>query len=162
MSFVPIDKSNFHHVLQIYQEGIDTGIATFETKLPTWEYWDEGHCSFARILLEKDSTYLGWAALSPVSKRQVYKGVAEISIYISTKARRQGVGSLLMERLITESERNGIYSLQSGIFPQNEGSLHLHSKYGFRKIGYKSRIARLHGTWHDNVLMERRSTREGI
>lgn len=162
MNIESIDKNNFHHVLRIYQEGIDTGIATFETKPPSWEYWDANHCTFARIIAVKDSTYFGWTAISHVSKRQVYRGVAEVSIYISAMARRQGVGSFLLERLIMESEQHDIYSLQSSIFPQNEGSIHLHSKHGFRTIGYKSRIAKLHGDWYDNVLMERRSNLVGL
>lgn len=162
MKFVDITESNFHHVLQIYSEGLDTGMSTFETQLPTWERWHQGHLPYGRLLLIDADHPLGWVALSPVSSRAVYRGVAEISIYVSACARGNGIGSMLMERLIQESEANQIYSLQAGIFPNNIGSLALHRKHGFRRIGHKERIAQLHGQWHDNVLMERRSQKVGL
>lgn len=162
MKFGTIIKENFPGVLSIYQEGIDTGMATFETALPTWEDWDKKSLPFARIILGSTDEIKGWAALSPTSTRHVYRGVAELSIYVSATARGQGIGSMLMQRLIRESEAHGIYSLQAGIFPQNETSIALHHKHGFRKIGHKARIAQLEGKWYDNVLMERRSDVIGV
>jgi len=157
MDFVPIVQENFSQVLFIYKEGLETGMATFETQLPSWEKWNEGHHRFCRWALMDRDTMKGWGALSPVSKRSVYKGVAELSIYISAHSRGQGVGSSLMQKLITDSESHGIWTIQSGIFRQNEGSIRLHSKHGFRTIGYRERVAQRDGIWHDNVLMERRS-----
>jgi len=144
-------------VSRIYQEGIDTGLATFETETTSWERWDRGHLSFARLVARTDEVVKGWAALSPFSSRSVYFGVAEVSVYVGAGWRGQSIGRLLLERLIVESETNGIWTLQASIFPENEGSSRLHQSCGFREVGVRRRIARLHGVWRDTVLWERRS-----
>ena len=148
-------------VARIYAEGIDTGYATFETNVPDWEAWSQNHMSTGRLVAESDSSLLGWAALSPVSSRCVYGGVAEVSIYIGKNSRGRGVGLKLMEALIPESENSGIWTLQSGIFPENAASIKLHEKAGFRRIGYRERIGNLKGVWKDNILFERRSQHVG-
>ncbi len=144
-------------VARIYEEGIATGLATFETSVPDWTSWDQAHMQSCRLVATEDSSLAGWAALSPVSSRCVYGGVAEVSIYISAEARGKGLGLKLLRALIGESEKAGIWTLQSGIFPENTASIKLHEKGGFRRIGYRERIGCLHGIWKDNVLFERRS-----
>lgn len=161
MDLIPITQNHFPEVARIYQEGIATGLATFETTVPSWEDWDRSHLNFGRLCIEHDYEVLGWAALSPVSSRCVYGGVAEVSVYISAKARGKGLGMTLLNALIEASEINGIWTLQSGIFPDNKPSIALHEKCGFRMIGYRERIGQLHGKWHDNVIMERRSKTVG-
>jgi len=148
-------------VLRIYLEGIATGQATFETDVPSWEEWDGGHLPFARLVAISDGWVKGWAALSPVSRRTVYRGVAEVSVYVDRDWRRQGVGRVLLEKLIEASEKNGIWTLQASIFPQNEASIALHKSCGFREVGVRERIARLHGVWRNTVLLERRSKAVG-
>tara|TARA_B100000497_G_scaffold126326_1_gene164914 strand:+ start:1740 stop:2231 length:492 start_codon:yes stop_codon:yes gene_type:complete len=157
-----IDEANFDAVAEIYAEGIETGKATFETNVPSWSSWDDSHFPFGRIAAYITGNMLGWASLSPVSSRCVYAGVAEVSVYVSQDARGKGVGKLLLESLIDISEENGIWTLQSGIFPSNTSSIALHEKCGFRKIGYRERIGKLRDNWYDNVLMERRSSIIGI
>ena len=145
-------------VAGIYREGIETRQATFETKVPSWDQWDESHHQFARLVLIVDGEIKGWAALSRVSARDVYAGVAEVSVYVRSTSRGRGFGRVLLEALIDEAERNGIWTLQASIFRENEASLHLHSKSAFRIVGYRERIAKLDGIWRDTVLMERRSS----
>ncbi len=149
-------------VSKIYAEGIATGFATFEKNIPSYEHWDQGHLKNCRIVAILDNSVIGWAALSPVSSRCVYGGVAEVSIYISQNSRGLGIGKLLMEALIAQSEQEGLWTLQSGIFPENEASIRLHEKMGFRKIGKKERIGKLDGIWKDNLLFERRSKTVGV
>lgn len=161
MNLIPITQENFPSVAHIYQEGIMTGVATFETSVPSWEDWDRSHLNFGRLCIQHDDKILGWAALSPVSSRCVYGGVAEVSVYVSADARGKGVGKTLLNALISASENNGIWTLQSGIFPENKASIALHEKCGFRIIGYRERIGQLHGRWHDNVILERRSKTVG-
>lgn len=144
-------------MLEIYAEGIATGQATFEAKMPDWQHWDEGHLDVCRLVARDGESILGWAALSPVSRRQVYAGVAEVSVYIAESARRQGVGKALMNALIEASEANGIWTLQSSVFPENQASIRLHLNHGFRELGRRERVAKLHGVWRDTVLLERRS-----
>lgn len=141
----------------IYQEGINTGIATFETTVPTWKKWDASHIRSCRIMATTNETIVGWAALSPVSKREVYKGVAEISIYITLKYRNLSIGKLLLSRLIKESENAGFWTLQASIFSNNKASIALHKHHGFREIGYREKIAKLNNVWHNNIILERRS-----
>ncbi|WP_106794803.1 GNAT family N-acetyltransferase [Aquimarina sp. Aq78] len=141
----------------IYKEGMDTGIATFETQVPTWETWDVSHIKSCRIKAISKNTIAGWAALSPTSKREVYKGVAEVSIYITSKYRSLGIGKLLLSKLIEESEKAGFWTLQAGIFRNNNASIDLHKSLGFREIGYREKVAKLDNIWHDNTLLERRS-----
>jgi phosphinothricin acetyltransferase len=149
-------------VRSIYLEGIATGQATFETEAPSWERWDAGHHPFGRVVARSEGRVVGWAALSPVSRRSSYAGVAEISIYVAETARGNGTGRKLLRALIDESERHGIWSLQAGTFPENESSLRLQRACGFREIGRRVRVAQLHGVWRDTVLTERRSTTVGV
>jgi phosphinothricin acetyltransferase len=148
-------------VRKIYLEGIASGHATFESEAPSWAEWDSNHHQFARLILKSNEEIIGWAALSRVSRRKVYEGVAEVSVYISSKARGQGFGLTLLESLIEESERHDIWTLQASIFPENIVSLRLHHRCGFREVGRRERIAKLNGVWRDTVLMERRSIRVG-
>jgi phosphinothricin acetyltransferase len=149
-------------VLAIYAEGIVTGQATFETNPPNWEQWDAGHLSVCRLVARNKKTVLGWAALSAVSRRQAYAGVAEVSIYISEMARGLGIGNALMAALVEASEANGFWTLQSAVFPENRASISLHLKHGFRELGRRERIAKHHGIWRDTVLLERRSRIVGV
>lgn len=146
-------------VRAIYLEGIATGNATFEQTAPDWVAWDVGHLATGRIVARSEAgDVLGWAALRAVSNRPVYAGVAEVSIYVAESARGWGVGKKLMERLITDSEAGGIWTLQSGIFPENLPSIALHERAGFRILGTRQRPGQLNGRWRDVVLMERRSS----
>ncbi|AYN69276.1 N-acetyltransferase family protein [Euzebyella marina] len=154
-------ENDWPSVAKIYEEGLATGIATFETQVPDYSSWDNAHTKFCRLVAEEDETILGWAALSHVSSRCVYGGVGEVSVYISKNARGKGVGSALMSELIKESEANGLWTIQSGIFPENEGSVRLHEKMGFRFIGKRERIGKREGVWKDNLLYERRSRMVG-
>jgi len=153
----PLVATDWPDVRQIYWEGIQTGHATFEEQPPTWEAWDAAHLNTCRLVARIDGTIVGWAALSPVSSRRVYAGVAEVSIYIAEKARGQGVGRRLLQALIDTSEQEGFWTLQSGVFPENTASVALHQKLGFREVGRRERIGRLHGVWRDVLLLERRS-----
>ncbi|WP_235297384.1 GNAT family N-acetyltransferase [Portibacter marinus] len=162
MRFESIHLQNFPEVQRIYEEGLATGVATFETHIPEWDKWDSDHLAYGRILATDGKSYLGWASLAPVSGRCVYGGVAEVSVYVSEKARGQGVGYYLLGELIRISEENGIWTLQSGIMPGNIASINLHKKCGFRTIGYREKVAQLNGVWMDNILMERRSKVVGV
>jgi L-amino acid N-acyltransferase YncA len=148
--------SDWEQVREIYLEGIRTGQATFETEAPSWDHWDESHLPFARLVAREGHAVLGWAALSSVSKREVYRGVAEVTVYVAETARGRGIGRALLQRLIEESERNGVWTLQASIFPENTSSVALHRRCGFREVGRRERIARLHGVWRDTLLFERR------
>jgi L-amino acid N-acyltransferase YncA len=150
-------------VLAVYLEGINTGMATFETTPPDWEKWNSGHMAACRLVArQKDGTRLGWAALSPVSSRCVYAGVGEVSIYVAQAARRQGVGRTLLQALIETSEQAGLWTLQAGIMADNQASIYLHESAGFRMVGRREKIGKLNGAWRDTVLMERRSLIVGI
>jgi L-amino acid N-acyltransferase YncA len=154
--------SHWEAVRAIYEEGIATGNATFQTAAPSWQEWDNAHLKTCRIIAVENKEVLGWAALTPVSSRCVYAGVAEVSVYVATEARGKNIGSLLLEALITESEQDGIWTLQSGIFPENKASIRLHEKNGFRVIGYRERIGKMGNIWRDNIALERRSNSVGI
>lgn len=147
----------------IYLEGIATRLATFETSAPTWDKWDSSHLGFARLAAtpENEGRLAGWAALSPVSTRSVYGGVAEVSVYVGGEFQGMGVGRALLERLIVESEENGVWTLQASVFPENQSSLALHRSCGFREVGIREKIGKLDGAWRDTVLLERRSRRVG-
>jgi len=149
-------------VRPIYAEGIATGNATFETETPEWPKWDNGHMQTPRLVALGNQQILGWAALSPVSGRCVYAGVAEVSVYVAAAARGRGVGKVLLQSLVEESERCGIWTLQAGIFPENVPSLALHKSCGFREVGRRQRIGKLAGVWRDTVLLERRSSVVGL
>ena len=157
-------------VRAIYREGIATGNATFETDVPEWEDWNKGHLSDCRFVARKGGQVIGWAALSPVSGRCVYAGVAEVSVYVAASARGKGVGKALLRALVEGSERQGIWTLQAGIFPENEASIALYKACGFREAGRRERLGRMRpaaksaagGIWRDVVLMERRSNVAGV
>jgi phosphinothricin acetyltransferase len=157
----PMLPSDWESVRKIYLEGIATGNATFEQSAPEWEKWDAGHLRACRLVARRGGEVLGWAALSAVSDRCVYGGVAEISVYVAEAARGQGIGRTLLGALAHESEKEGIWTLQAGIFPENTASIELHAKCGFRVVGTRERLGRMNGHWRDVVLMERRSTVAG-
>ena len=148
--------SDWEQVRAIYLEGIRSGHSTFETNAPTWENWDQAHLQIARLVTRDGDRVSGWAALSPVSKRHVYRGVAEVTVYVSESARGKGIGRTLLEALIDESKENGIWTLQASIFPENTASVQLHLRCGFREVGRRERIAMLNGVWRDTLLFERR------
>ncbi|HEU5312042.1 MAG TPA: GNAT family N-acetyltransferase [Candidatus Eisenbacteria bacterium] len=162
-------------VRAIYLEGIATGNATFETEPPAWDAWDAAHAKEPRLVARETGEpgvsggapdplrpILGWAALTPVSGRCVYAGVGDLSVYVAGSARGRGVGKALLRALVTESERAGIWTLQAGIFPENETSLALHRSCGFREVGRRERIGKMNGVWRDVMLLERRSEVAGV
>ena len=154
---------DWEEVKAIYIEGIKTENATFQTEAPSWENWDAGHVSTCRLVICSQDKVLGWAALSPVSSRCVYAGVAEVSIYIAAEHRGRGVGHTLLEQVVKCSEQNGFWTLQAGIFPENEASIALHKKCGFREVGRREKLGKMeNGTWRDVMLLERRSKTVGI
>ena len=150
-------------VAAIYQEGIETGLATFQSEVPSWEDWDRGHVACCRLVARKSDEVLGWAALSAVSSRSVYAGIGEVSVYVGTAYKKMGVGTALLNELIRQSEANGFWMLQGVITKENTASIVLHKKCGFRLVGIRERIGRMpDGIWHDTVLLERRSRTIGI
>jgi L-amino acid N-acyltransferase YncA len=149
------------HVCRIYGEGITTGDATFETETPSWEKWDREHLRDCRLVARDRQRTLGWAALSAVSKRHVYSGVAEVSIYVAADARGRGIGKTLLLALVEESERCGIWTLQAGIFPENALSIALHKSCEFREVGRRQRLGKQGDWWRDVLLLERRSRKVG-
>jgi phosphinothricin acetyltransferase len=157
----PMQAADWPQVGAIYQEGIDTGIATLETTVPTWDTWNTAHRPDCRLVARNGDRILGWAALTPVSGRCVYAGVAEVSVYIAASARGQGMGKALLNTLVEASERAGIWTLQAGIFANNTASIGLHRACGFREVGIRERLGQLNGTWWDIMLMERRSKMVG-
>ena len=162
----PMQPTDAEAVFKIYAQGIAGGQATFETQIPAWEKWDSAHIQECRWVAEAEDVMFGWAALSKVSQRNVYEGVAEVSVYISETFQKKGIGSLLLERLISSSEEAGIWTLQAQIFPENISSISLHKKHGFRQNGTREKIAlmtigTMAGLWRDVVLLERRSKQVG-
>ena len=149
-------KQDIPTVVDIYQEGIDTGIATFETIAPTPAQWDIKFHNDLRYVYEENGVVLGWISVTPISSREVYKGVAEISIYVRKSASGKGIGSALFEVLCEESRKLGYWMLQSSIFEKNIASISLHEKVGFRLVGVREKIAKRNGHWHNTVLMEKR------
>jgi L-amino acid N-acyltransferase YncA len=163
ISIAAMREEHWDAVRAIYLEGIATGNATFQESAPEWDAWDEAHLNAARIVaLDENGLVAGWAALSPVSRRPVYAGVAEVSVYVAEAARGQGVGKRLMYKLIARSEAAGIWTLQAGIFPENLASLALHRAAGFREVGVRCKLGCLRGVWRDVLLMERRSATVGM
>lgn len=154
--------TDWEGVRAVYMDGLATGNATFETEPPTWEHWDAGHLPFARLVARGSHQIRGWAALSPVSSRRAYAGVAEVSVYVGQKFRGAGLGRALLEALVTESERNGVWTLQASVFAENAASIALHAHCGFREVGRRERIARREGRWRDTMLLERRSRVVGV
>lgn len=149
-------------VREIYLEGIATGNATFEKSAPDWTRWHNAHLEHSRLVARGQDRVIGWAALSPVSRRAVYAGVAEVSVYVAATARGKGVGSALLSALIRSSEEEGIWTLQAGIFPENAASVELHRKTGFRVVGIREHLGAMDGHWRDVVLLERRSKTVGL
>lgn len=150
-------------VLQIFQQEIDGGNATFDQQIPTWEDWDNAHFTQCRFTLcDENDTVVGWCALMPVSKRACFVGVAELSIYVDNNNQGKGLGTMLLEKIILDSEENGFWTLQSGIFPENIGSIRLHEKFSFRVVGRREKIGQTKGKWRDIVLLERRSAVVGL
>jgi L-amino acid N-acyltransferase YncA len=158
MTITKLLAEHWPAVKAIYEEGIATGNATFQTVAPEWVVWNEAHLQHSRLVaLSEPVLILGWAALSPVSSRPVYAGVAEVSVYITAGQRGRKIGEALLSALIAESERNGIWTLQASIFPENISSLRIHARCGFRQVGYRERIGQMHGVWRDTILVERRA-----
>jgi len=157
-----LKDDSWETVQRIYNSGIATKNATFQTEAPQWEAWDQSHRKDCRLVARVDNRIAGWAALSNVSNRCVYAGVAEVSIYIDSDYRGIGVGDLLMKQLILESEKQGIWTLQAGIFPENKASIALHLKNGFRILGVREKIGKLDNAWRDTAMLERRSKVAGI
>jgi L-amino acid N-acyltransferase YncA len=149
-------------VRSIYLAGIATGQATFETEVPSWKNWDNTHLVSPRLVAVANEKVVGWAALSPVSARSVYAGVAEVSVYVDAEMRGRGIGSSLLKALVEKSERNGIWTMQASIFPENAASISLHQACGFREVGTRERIGKMKGRWRDTVLLERRSKLVGV
>ena len=162
MDIIKIEAPHYPQIAAIYLKGIATGNATFQTEAPDWDTWDKNHLLHSRLAAFVENEMAGWAALSPVSSRCVYAGVAEVSIYIADKYRGKGIGKILFSQLIKESEDNGLWTLQSGIFPENIGSIKLHEACGFRQVGYKEKIGKMNGIWRNNIILERRSKTVGI
>lgn len=162
MDFRKLEKKDWNQVSEIYKQGIETKNATFQLEIPNWIDWDNAHLQSCRIVAEINNTIVGWFALSPVSSRCVYGGVAEVSVYVANDFSGQQIGTKLLEKLILESEKNGIWTLQSGIFPENIGSLKIHKKLGFREVGYRERIGKMEGVWRNTILLERRSNKIGM
>ena len=162
MHIRPMIDEDWPKVKAIYENGIATGMATFEKSAPFWESWDQAHLPFGRLVAVSNHHIAGWVALSPVSSRCVYGGVAEVSVYVHEDFRKKGIGKRLLVALIEASEQHNIWTLQAGIFSENQASINLHKKCGFRVIGYRERIGRLHGVWKDNTILERRSVLVGV
>lgn len=158
----PMTDQHWPAVRQIYEQGIATGDATFERDVPEWDSWNKRHMSGARLVARKGGEVIAWAALSPVSTRQVYSGVAEVSVYVAANARGSGVGRALLQALVKQSESVGIWTLQAGIFPENVASINLHKACGFREVGRRQRLGKMTDRWRDVVLLERRSKIAGI
>jgi phosphinothricin acetyltransferase len=154
-------QGDWPSVASIYADGIATGDATFETVVPPFEAWDASHLAAPRLVARRDGQVLAFAGLAPVSARAVYRGVAEVTIYVAAAARGRGVGRRLLEALVEAAEAAGIWTLQAGIFPENEASVALHRACGFRVVGRRERLGELDGVWRDVLLLERRSARIG-
>jgi L-amino acid N-acyltransferase YncA len=162
MTLIALSKEYWPQVKQIYEQGIATGHATFQTSAPGWEEWDQAHVKNSRIVaLNENNDVAGWAALTPVSGRCVYAGVAEVSVYVAENARGKGVGKALLDELIFQSEVNGFWTLTAGIFPENAASLHIHQQAGFKILGTRERIGKMNGQWRNTILLERRSQKVG-
>jgi L-amino acid N-acyltransferase YncA len=157
MRIDPLGAGDWPAVRAIYEAGIATGDATFETDVPDWPAWDAAHLADHRLVARDDSTVVGWVALAAVSDRRAYAGVAEDSIYVAPDAQGRGVGRALLAAVVASADRGGIWTIQTGIFPENQASVRLHQACGFRVVGVRERLGRLHGRWRDVLLLERRS-----
>lgn len=157
MEIRKLSAEDWQQVKSIYEKGIETGNATFQTSAPSWEDWNLSHLASCRIVIENDNRLIGWAALTPVSSRCVYAGVAEVSVYVDPEQSGKGIGLLLLNELVKQSEAEGIWTLQAGIFPENKASIRIHEKAGFRILGIREKIGKQNGIWRDTALLERRS-----
>jgi L-amino acid N-acyltransferase YncA len=162
MKIISMQPHHWNDVAAIYTAGIATGNASFQSAIPSWEEWDAAHVKNSRLVAVENDKVLGWAALTAVSGRCVYAGVAETSIYVSADARGKGIGRKLLVALINESEQQNFWTLQAGIFPENTASIKIHEDCGFRIIGRREKIGKMNGIWRDTVLLERRSVVTGI
>lgn len=162
MIIAPLTQEHYPDVKKIYEQGLATGNSTFQTSAPDWSEWDQSHISNCRIVGIENDLVIGWAALTPVSERCVYAGVAEVSIYVDERVRGKGYGTTLLDALILESEKNNLWTLQAGVFPENVSSIKIHEALGFREVGYREKIGQLKGVWRDIVLLERRSNKVGV
>ncbi len=163
IQIIKMQPQHWQDVARIYEAGISTGNATFQKDIPSWEEWDSSHLQNCRFVAQNtEGVVVGWAALTPVSGRCVYAGVAEVSVYVTPQYSGLGVGKMLMNALIKSSETDGLWTLQAGIFPENIGSVRLHESVGFRQIGRRERIGKMDGLWRDTLLLERRSEKVGI
>jgi phosphinothricin acetyltransferase len=152
----PFDPTDYPAVAAVFAEGIATGQATFETTVPSWEEWDAAHLPAHRFVAEEDGDVVGWVAVVPYSRRAVYRGVGEESVYVAARARGRGIGRALLEAVIESARAGGLWTLQAGVFPDNVASLELHRRLGFREVGVRERIGQLDGVWRDVVLLELR------
>lgn len=157
-----MEPHHWNEVRRIYEEGLSTGNATFQTSAPEWEEWDKAHIESSRLIALDNGQMVGWTALTPVSSRCVYGGVAEVSIYVADSARGKGVGKILLKELIASSEAGNFWTLQAGVFPENIASIKIHEASGFRVIGKREKIGRMDGIWRDTILLERRSKTVGL
>ncbi len=159
----PVTPKDSKRILEIFKQGIEYGWATFETQVPPWESWDSDFYKFSRFVVENsEDNVVGWIAIKPTSKRECFSGVAELSLYIDKDYQGKGLGKILMQKLIQDSEEHQIWTLYAGIFPENKASIALHEKAGFHVVGTREKIGKHHGKWVDIVIMERRSTTVGI
>jgi len=158
MKLRPMLPEDWPEVRRIYLEGIASGNSTFQTEAPTWEQWDANHLQACRLVAVQGETVVGWAVLAAISARPVYRGVAEVSVYVTNTVHGHGVGKALMQELVSASEQHGFWTLQAGIFPENVASLAVHARVGFRQVGRRERMGQLGGVWRDVVLVERRVT----
>ena len=161
MEIIQMKPDHWPQVKAIYENGIATGHATFQTSAPEWEEWNSAHVKSCRLVAIENDKILGWAALTAVSGRCVYAGVAEVSVYVDEKVRGKGIGSALLYELIRESEEDNYWTIQAGIFPENMASIKIHQSAGFRIIGTREKIGQMNGIWRDTILLERRSTTVG-
>jgi phosphinothricin acetyltransferase len=157
MEISPLLPNHWPAVKTIYEQGIATGHATFQTSAPEWIEWDGAHLKHSRLVALENGQVIGWAALTPVSGRCVYAGVAEISVYIAPDHRGKKIGETLLKALITDSEQHGLWTLQAGVFPENTASIKIHENCGFRQVGFREKIGQMNGIWRDTLLLERRS-----
>jgi L-amino acid N-acyltransferase YncA len=157
MEIIPMLAAHWEAVKSIYEQGIATGDATFQTEAPGWEEWDRSHLGNPRLVITDQGEVLGWAALTAVSGRCVYAGVAEVSVYVASRARGRGLGRRLLAELVTQSEKQNLWTLQAGIFPENTASIKIHEACGFRLVGRREKIGKMGNAWRDTLLLERRS-----
>ena len=162
LTIQPMTEADWPAVQRIYADGIATGNATFETQAPDWQTWNRGHLPDCRLVARLNGVVMAWAALSPVSARACYAGVAEHSIYVDKSHRGQGIGKTLLQEFVRQAEQRGFWTIQSSIFPENAASIAIHLACGFRIVGRRKRVAMLNGAWRDTVLVERRSRIVGL